>query len=1371
MNTGRGVLNVSLATSFKNNVTTVYGGAIYNDSSITPLSSYFNGCTFEGNRAVRGGAICNNTTMEIYDCEFDSNKTSDTLNGNFGGGILNNHSGTLKCTSNCKFKSNEAFVGGGICSYGKVTVQDCVFDSNKALGSGGGNGGGLYQSYESTSNPSVITSCEFKNNQANAGGAIFSSGYLQITEANGNPTKIHDNEILSGGTGGGGIFTNGTIDMEAGTIYSNTTNIPNGGGVYVALIVYSGDFRLKGSSAIYSNSATGYGGGVFVTSGATFTMSGSSNIGTLGSNSATRGGGIYSEGTVYINGGQIVNNTSSGNGGGVYVNNGTCAITGGTIGTSGNANTATANGGGMYIGSSGTVYIDGGSIQYNTASGDGGGVYQNGTLYMEYLVNIENNTKSSAANNVYLNTNKLITIDTDGLDCGSHIGINNSTANLNVVRGSGSSAVANTQHAYRNGFFFQDANAYGIFPSTTTTFAPSSTNLYLANLTGGAINTFPLASGAAAGTDYVGSAGGNITQVKTVKGLAFLAKDVFNGNTYSGKTVTLANDITFGSSDNWEPIGFRAFASDDCNGNGTDHPFSGTFNGNGHIISNLHGNLGYRDFGLFGYVKGGTIQNVIIASGTGGKAAENLGGLVGYLNDGGTVIYCQVILTSLTGESGATSAIGGLVGKMEDGNTRVHSCSAIPGTLSNGTAMGGLVGVVGANTRLLNSYANTNLAAFGSNAGNANTVQNCYVRKISGSGVGTGTYYSTATSTGTFTAVQTPYLYKHADNRVTIGGATTNLVDKLNSWNNSFPKWTRTMASPINGDYPILMLPGATCVGTKSGSEVLNYGSSLNTMLGSHNASGDNIYFWGTEGSTSTPISNGNTNANVYFAENAAIIHSSSIANAHVGITLDHTNGSAGVHWHMFSPTLSNAPLGVIYTDNTEWPFSFTHPSGMPYYIFTQKNESNATYGYFPSHEFGTSYPSSNTSATSYYSDWDYYCYYEKEYHWINFKRNSNSHWHEDGDHDKITTYTNESTMIRGKGYLVATTADCLLEAKGTLNQGSFTIATTKDSPVYRTGYNLIGNPYQSYLDFNVFATTNSGSGKIWSSTANASYVILDKDGYNSYAYNSSNNALIAPRCLHPHQGFMVFVDNAANASFTDAMRRIDGTAPFRDDQVDYPLVNLIATEEDGNRDITTIEVGRPDRGGAFKYHDMHLGKGCLYTRYEDQDYAIVFTQPEVDEVSVRFETDEDATYTMTWDTENGEFNYLHLIDNITGINIDCLQDREYRFTAKTSDYKSRFKLVFGYTGIEENEDGPSTGSGTFAFVMGNELVVNGPSTGSGTAGTATLQMFDMTGRMVMQQTVSGTQTTVSLPERSAGVYVLRLNDRNGSRVQKIVIE
>ena len=117
----------------------------------------------------------------------------------------------------------------------------------------------------------------------------------------------------------------------------------------------------------------------------------------------------------------------------------------------------------------------------------------------------------------------------------------------------------------------------------------------------------------------------------------------------------------------------------------------------------------------------------------------------------------------------------------------------------------------------------------------------------------------------------------------------------------------------------------------------------------------------------------------------------------------------------------------------------------------------------------------------------------------------------------------------------------------------------------------------------------------------------------------------------------------------------------------------------------------------------------------------------------------------------------------MTGSDIDCLQDREYCFTARPSDYKSRFRLVFDYTGIGENENSETIeATSAFAFQMNDELVVNGEGQ---------LQMFDLTGRLVMQETVSGMQTTMALPDITPGVYVLRLCGTNGTMTQKIVME
>ena len=93
-----------------------------------------------------------------------------------------------------------------------------------------------------------------------------------------------------------------------------------------------------------------------------------------------------------------------------------------------------------------------------------------------------------------------------------------------------------------------------------------------------------------------------------------------------------------------------------------------------------------------------------------------------------------------------------------------------------------------------------------------------------------------------------------------------------------------------------------------------------------------------------------------------------------------------------------------------------------------------------------------------------------------------------------------------------------------------------------------------------------------------------------------------------------------------------------------------------------------------------------------------------------------------------------------------------YTFTAKTTDYESRFKLVFAV--------GSSTGSDTFTFISNGNIIVNGEGT---------LQVIDMTGRIVLS--IGGHTRCVPTTGMTAGVYVLRLINGEKVRTQKIVIE
>jgi len=432
--------------------------------------------------------------------------------------------------------------------------------------------------------------------------------------------------------------------------------------------------------------------------------------------------------------------------------------------------------------------------------------------------------------------------------------------------------------------------------------------------------------------------------------------------------------------------------------------------------------------------------------------------------------------------------------------------------------------------------------------------------------------------------------------------------------------------------------------------------------------------------------------------------------------------------------------------------------------------------GYFPTNSPYGPWRGENPT-TPYTGDdgFDFYCYSEPDCHWINFKREGTDgsdgiidHWKqnvdEDNNHQQIQ-YINEKTLTPGKGYLAAIGKESMLMTDGVLNNGSiscnvsYTTTLTGAEESYR-GINLIGNPYQSYLKADDFLDANGDN------LADKAYYIIDADksGYITYTHGSSSNDEYAPPFIHPHQGFIVMVKSGVTSlNFTNSMRSSGkSTSTFREERPNYPLINLICYDGNGKRDLTTVEIDRPEPGGARKMKSLPFAKAMIYTHYENRDYQVLFAPEGVNEVPVRFEVFEDDVFTLSWSMHNGDFHYAHLIDNITGADIDLLSTNEYKFQGSHEDYHSRFKLIFGVTGIEEYEDNSTTGSGPFAFQFGNELIVNGDGI---------IQLFSINGRCLLSTNIEGGQSSVALPNIASGLYLLRLTNSKQTQVQKIIIK
>lgn len=125
------------------------------------------------------------------------------------------------------------------------------------------------------------------------------------------------------------------------------------------------------------------------------------------------------------------------------------------------------------------------------------------------------------------------------------------------------------------------------------------------------------------------------------------AKLVNEGNKFSGKTVELAADIDL-TGYVWTPIG-------------SGKHFAGTFNGNNHKVIGMSVFAAGIDYaGLFGFVSGGTVQNVHVVGKVTAMDVGCVGGIVGQVGANSVVQNClsEVTVTA----TGKSTAVGGVVG-------------------------------------------------------------------------------------------------------------------------------------------------------------------------------------------------------------------------------------------------------------------------------------------------------------------------------------------------------------------------------------------------------------------------------------------------------------------------------------------------------------------------------------------------------------------------------------------------------------------------------------------------------------------------------------------------------------------------------------
>ena len=326
-------------------------------------------------------------------------------------------------------------------------------------------------------------------------------------------------------------------------------------------------------------------------------------------------------------------------------------------------------------------------------------------------------------------------------------------------------------------------------------------------------------------------------------------------------------------------------------------------------------------------------------------------------------------------------------------------------------------------------------------------------------------------------------------------------------------------------------------------------------------------------------------------------------------------------------------------------------------------------------------------------------------------------------DANKYTAFDN------GRGYLYRTENNAgSIAFNGTYNEGAIEyVLSYTDKGDNLSGLNLIGNPYNHVIYKGVaFPNTYLADG----------YCVLDLDGTVHYKADGQVIPVAA--------GIFVQANEAGTLVFTDT----DASSKERTTDADI----WFTVNDSEFSDEAHVQFGEGRGFGKMAHYNEDAP--MIYVIQNDANYASANISESDDVIELGFEAKKMGSFTLSIKA-NGSFSYMHLIDKMTGADVDMLNGNEYTFIGTSSDDASRFIVK-----LSENAGSVAAVDNGFAWQSGDDVIVSG---------NGELQIFDLTGRMISNSLVNGV-TTMSTSSVPAGVYIFRLIG-NDTKTQKVVVK
>lgn len=380
------------------------------------------------------------------------------------------------------------------------------------------------------------------------------------------------------------------------------------------------------------------------------------------------------------------------------------------------------------------------------------------------------------------------------------------------------------------------------------------------------------------------------------------------------------------------------------------------------------------------------------------------------------------------------------------------------------------------------------------------------------------------------------------------------------------------------------------------------------------------------------------------------------------------------------------------------------------------------------------------------------------------------------GSYINYSPSDDSSIITEGVGYRSGSTDGSTYTFDGTVQVGNVNVPITSGGT---SNWNLIGNPYPSYLNVQAFLNDLTNSGLIDENAVGIyGYDGAAADGWTIYNLATTNaNTVIAPG-----QGFFVDAESTGNISFTPSMRRVGNADDFIAGRNLSPLTYFKLDASTSNKSYHTdfyfnenASLGLDPGYDAAIWNETPPNFAIYSNLVQDNTGVPIALQAlNANDISnvviplgVNANANEVLTFSILESTLQSSVN-VYLEDVVTNT-VVLLNSGDYTITPPTNiSGTGRFYLRFN-TNVLSTVEQPLETLDIFANATDKTIVISGQLYSD-----TDFNLYDISGRVVnsMPLDASSIRQSVDVSKLSTGVYIVELvSENNEKRIEKLIIK